>query len=85
MNGIREMPPSVATAIAEGNLDPISMEAFDHFKSSGCHPDPIVIQTSCQLSRSEAAVVSTQESCFTVFSSHKTREHVIAGKFIGFR
>ncbi|KAK7844722.1 exonuclease 1 [Quercus suber] len=59
------------------------MEAFDHFVSSGCHPDPIVIQTSCQLSRPEAAVVSTQESCFTVFSSHKTREHDIAGKFIG--
>ncbi|XP_065634834.1 exonuclease 1 [Quercus suber] len=75
-----EMPPSVATAIAEGNLDPISMEAFDHFVSSGCHPDPIVIQTSCQLSRPEAAVVSTQESCFTVFSSHKTREHDIAEK-----
>lgn len=80
-----EMPPSVATAIAQGNLDPISMEAFNHFPSSGCHPDPVVIQTSCQLPRPKAqfprpkaAVLSTQKSCFTVFSSHKTTEHEIA-------
>ena len=85
------MPPSVATAIAQGNLDPISMEAFNHFPSSGCQPDPVVIQTSCQLPRPKAqfprpkaAVLSTQKSCFTVFSSHKTTEHEIAGKFFDF-
>lgn len=75
------MPPSIATAIAEGNLDPISMEAFNHFPSSRCYPDPVVIQTSDQLPRSKAAAVSTQESCFTVFSSHRNREIDIAGKF----
>jgi exonuclease-1 len=64
------MPPSIATAIAEGNLDPISMEAFDHFPSSRCHPDPVVVQTSDQLPSPQAVAVSTQESCFAVFSSH---------------
>jgi exonuclease-1 len=75
------MPPSIATAIAEGNLDPISMEAFNHFPSSRCYPDPVVIQTSDQLPSPKAAAVSTQESSFTVFSSHRNREIDIAGKF----
>lgn len=78
------MPPSIATAIAEGKLNPISMEAFDHFPSSRCHPDPVVIQTSDQLPSLEAAAVSTQDSCFTVFSSHKNREIDITGKFSDF-
>lgn len=74
------MPSSIAVSIAEGHLDPISMEAFDHFPSSGSHSDPVVIQSSGQLPSLEAPVVSTQESCFTVFSSHKSRETDIAGK-----
>lgn len=73
-----EMPSSIAVSIAEGHLDPISMEAFDHFPSSGSHSDPVVIQSSGQLPSLEAPVVSTQESCFTVFSSHKSRETDIA-------
>jgi exonuclease-1 len=75
------MPRSIATAIAEGNLDPISMEAFDHFPSSRCHPHPVVIQTSDQLPSPQAAAVSTQESCFAVFPSHTNREIDITGKF----
>ncbi|PON62149.1 XPG/Rad2 endonuclease [Parasponia andersonii] len=68
-----EVPPSIATAIAEGNLDPVSMEAFDHFPSSKCRPAPIRIHASGQLPRVEVPVVSARESCFVAYSQ-KARE-----------
>lgn len=75
------MPTSIASAIIEGYLDPISMEeAFDHFTSSGCHPDSLVIQSSVQLEIPKPAAVSTQESCITISSSHKTSNTDVAGK-----
>ncbi|XP_039031401.1 exonuclease 1-like [Hibiscus syriacus] len=59
-----EIPPLVAAAIAEGKLDPTTMEAFH------CNqPEPDNVQTSV-----ETANNSRQASCFTVVSSHKTRE-----------
>ena len=77
--GLSEIPPSIATAIAEGNLDPISMEAFACFLGSKCHPGPIRIQTSGHLPRVEPPVVSARESCFVVFSQ-KARETCNTGK-----
>ncbi|PON35930.1 XPG/Rad2 endonuclease [Trema orientale] len=68
-----EVPPSIAIAIAEGNLDPISMEAFDRFPSSKCRPAPIRIHASGQRPRVEVPVVSARESCFVVYSQ-KARE-----------
>ncbi|KAL4362113.1 hypothetical protein GQ457_04G012020 [Hibiscus cannabinus] len=59
-----EIPPSVAAAIAEGKLDPTTMEAFHCNKL-----EPANFQTSV-----ETADNSRQASCFMVFSSHKTRE-----------
>ncbi|GMI75435.1 hypothetical protein like AT1G18090 [Hibiscus trionum] len=59
-----EIPPSVAAAIAEGKLDPTTMQAFDCDKL-----EPTNFQTSV-----ETADNTRQASCFTVFSSHKTRE-----------
>ncbi|KAM6592463.1 hypothetical protein CsatA_000166 [Cannabis sativa] len=56
-----ELPPSIATAIAEGKMDPISMEAFDCFPSSKSHTAPIRIQTSGQPPRVEAPMVSARE------------------------
>ncbi|KAF4373590.1 hypothetical protein F8388_025284 [Cannabis sativa] len=63
-----ELPPSIATAIAEGKMDPISMEAFDRIPSSKSHTAPIRIQTSGQPPRVEAPMVSARESCFVTFS-----------------
>ena len=80
-NGIREIPPSVAAAIAEGNLDPATMEAFDPMPTSGKHLKPTEFQTSGMLQLLETADISRQESCFMVFSSHKTREKNKTGKF----
>ncbi|GMN46284.1 hypothetical protein TIFTF001_015476 [Ficus carica] len=75
-----EIPPSVAIAIAEGNVDPISMEAFDHAPSARCRQDPIRIQTSGRPPRVEAPVVSARESCFVAFSNQKARETDSTGK-----
>ncbi|KAL5545032.1 hypothetical protein UlMin_008816 [Ulmus minor] len=71
-----EIPPSMATAIAEGKVDPISLEAFDSSPSSRyhTHPEPIRIQTSGRLPRVEAAKVSAKEGCFLAFSSPKIIE-----------
>ncbi|GMP32969.1 hypothetical protein CsSME_00006494 [Camellia sinensis var. sinensis] len=66
-----EMPPSIAAAIAEGNLDPSTMEAFDHFPSSATHLNPT---TKNQFPRHEATAISTEECCFSVVSSHKVRK-----------
>ena len=78
--GFSEIPPSVAIAIAEGNVDPISMEAFDHALSARCRQDPIRIQTSGRPPRVEAPVVSARESCFVAFSNQKARETDSTGK-----
>ncbi|XP_021292273.1 exonuclease 1 [Herrania umbratica] len=69
-----EISPSVAIAIAEGNLDPTTMEAFDSMPTPGNHPVPTEFQASGKLQLLETADISRQESCFLVFSSHKTRE-----------
>ncbi|KAK2648014.1 hypothetical protein Ddye_015503 [Dipteronia dyeriana] len=72
-----EIPPSVATAIAEGHLDPISMEAFNCFPNSGYHQDPVAIKTCSRLQRPEITIVSGEETGFIVFSSRKTSEKEI--------
>ncbi|XWS60896.1 hypothetical protein CRYUN_Cryun07bG0077300 [Craigia yunnanensis] len=69
-----EIPPSVAAAIAVGNLDPATMKAFDSMPTSGNHVEPTEFQTSGRLQLLETADISRQESCFMVFPSHKTRE-----------
>lgn len=76
-NFIRELPPSVATAIAEGKLNPMNMEAFDYFPSSECHLGLIVMQNP---RKPEFTVVSREKTCFLELSSHITGEKDIAGK-----
>lgn len=82
MDATREIPPSIATAIAEGNLDPVTMEAFDHFSSHESQAEPTVTQTSNEIVKPEATAQSTEESCFTIFSSHETREERVTGKSV---
>ncbi|KAL5748814.1 hypothetical protein ACOSQ2_026111 [Xanthoceras sorbifolium] len=72
-----EIPPSVATAIAEGHLDPVSMEAFNCFPSSGYHQDLVAIQTSSRLQKPEITIVSREETGFIVFSPCKTTKKEI--------
>ncbi|XP_024924455.3 exonuclease 1 [Ziziphus jujuba] len=75
-----EIPPSVAIAIAEGNMDPISMEAFDCSPTPRCHTDPVRIQISGRLPRVEAASVPARDGCFVAFSSQKPRGNSNTGK-----
>lgn len=76
------MPPSIAASIAEGRLNPITMEAFDYFPSNECRQDPMRIKNTVRLPRPEAAEVSAKESCFMVFAC-KDNERLIPGKFSG--
>ncbi|XP_050378637.1 exonuclease 1 isoform X2 [Argentina anserina] len=71
-----DIPSSIAIAIAEGKLDPISMEAFDHFPSSSSkhRSAPIKSQITHHFQRSETAIVSAQVSSFVAFSSNKIRK-----------
>ncbi|KAJ4973711.1 hypothetical protein NE237_006885 [Protea cynaroides] len=69
-----DIPSSVATAIAEGRLDPITMEAFDNLEKAESCLGPVVTQASDQVARAEAQVVSTQESCFSLFSRETTEK-----------
>lgn len=72
-----EIPPSIASAIAEGKLNPITMEAYNHFlKFEGNLASLIGHHNYDKASRVEAIVDSTQESCFTVLSSHLTKEEM---------
>lgn len=76
------MPPSVAVSVAEGRLNPITMEAFDYFPSNERHQDHMQIKKTERFPRPEAAEISAKESCFMVFVC-KDREKDIPGKFSG--
>ncbi|XP_038893925.1 exonuclease 1 isoform X2 [Benincasa hispida] len=71
-----DMPPSIAVSIAEGRLNPITMEAFNYFSSEECHQDLIQIKNNERLPRTEAAEVSGKESCFTVFVVKDRERHI---------
>ncbi|KAI5660255.1 hypothetical protein M9H77_29048 [Catharanthus roseus] len=69
-----EMAPTVATAIAQGRLNPCTMEAFDHLPSSRNHIDLTNITRVVQSQKREAASLSSGDGCFSVVSSHKSRK-----------
>ncbi|GFP99992.1 exonuclease 1 [Phtheirospermum japonicum] len=60
-----DLSPSPAIAIAEGNLDPCTMEAFDHYL-------PSFAKYLNGLLRQEKTTESMQEGCLTIVSCHKT-------------
>lgn len=76
----RDLSPSIAVAIAEGNLDPCTMEAFNHFPQSGYKHSLSFTDSASQLSTQEEATGSMQEGCFTVVSCHKTVKKRIRGQ-----
>ncbi|KAG6401832.1 hypothetical protein SASPL_138700 [Salvia splendens] len=67
-----DLYPSIAVAIAEGNLDPCTMEPFNHFPQPGYKHSLSFADSASQLSTQEEATGSMQEGCFTVVSCHKT-------------
>ncbi|CAA7397628.1 unnamed protein product [Spirodela intermedia] len=68
-----ELPPSIAIAIAEGLLNPITMEPFDHLPASDIqssstadqdfNDSPVILE-----------ITPTKESCFTIFSAKEEAE-----------
>ncbi|XP_042516851.1 uncharacterized protein LOC122091088 [Macadamia integrifolia] len=61
--------------MVEGHLDPITMEAFGNSKKAKSCLDPNVTLASDQVLRAETQVVmSTQESCFSIFCSCETTD-----------
>lgn len=74
-NVFSEIPPSVATAIAAGKLDPTNMKAFDHTAT------PTTVDLS-QHWQKKATSLSTQKNCFRVFSSSESRTSDNACEFL---
>lgn len=77
---LREVPPSIASAIAEGHIDPITMEAFDYFPATKFHADTIKTNASDHLPQPKVQMVLKQQSCFTIFAAQKSEHEKITGK-----
>lgn len=71
----------MAVAIAEGHLNPCTMEAFDHSPQPGYKHNFRFPDSSSQLSTREEAAKSMHEGCFTIVSSHKSIKKRIRGQF----
>ncbi|XP_058102596.1 exonuclease 1 [Magnolia sinica] len=72
-----DLPPSVATAIAQGRVDPITMEAYDYLPTIQFCNDHVSTKASDYLPRAKTQVTSMQQSCFTIFSANETRQEDI--------
>lgn len=77
LTDFRDIPPSMAISIAEGKLNPCTMKAFPSADAS-C---TTTFQND-KLLRDDMKTVASQESCFTVVSSHKSIRKRITGKFL---
>ncbi|KAF5730322.1 hypothetical protein HS088_TW20G00695 [Tripterygium wilfordii] len=74
-----EIPASLASAIAEGKLDPTNMEAFDCSSSPERCPYPFVTET-CGVQKNKTAAASRRNRS-NIVSSSPTVENNITGKF----
>ncbi|KAK6123068.1 hypothetical protein DH2020_043187 [Rehmannia glutinosa] len=74
-----DIPSSLAIAIAEGNLDPCTMEAFNHYPECGDQYRLSLPHSVNGLMRQEETTESMQEGCFAIVSCHKTSKKRIQG------
>ncbi|KAL7099132.1 hypothetical protein ACP275_09G063400 [Erythranthe tilingii] len=70
-----DLSPSIAIAIAEGNLDPCTMEAFDQL----LQPGHVSFHREIFSREEKTSTESTQEGSFTIVSRHKTSKKRIRG------
>ncbi|CDO98379.1 unnamed protein product [Coffea canephora] len=75
-----EMPQSIATAIAEGNLNPCTMEAFSYFPSSSQANSTNLVRCD-RLKKQEKRSLSSEDGCFAAVTSCKSRKDEKRGKF----
>ncbi|XXG74235.1 hypothetical protein AAC387_Pa07g3009 [Persea americana] len=78
-----EVPPSIASAIAEGRIDPITMEAFDYFPATKFHVDTVKTDAPDHPPRPKVQMVLKQQSCFTIFAAQKTEHEKITDSLDG--
>ncbi|XP_068638272.1 exonuclease 1-like [Aristolochia californica] len=67
-----EIPSSKAAAIAEGRINPITMETFDDFPNATCHLNTSSRDASDHFPKAMPQLASFQHSCFGIFPVHKT-------------
>ncbi|XP_009600117.1 exonuclease 1-like isoform X2 [Nicotiana tabacum] len=70
-----EILPSLATAVAQGSIDPCTMEAFNLFPSMVNHVSTANIKKICgPFSRQKASAQASKDGSFLAISSSKTRK-----------
>ncbi|KEH16709.1 putative exodeoxyribonuclease I [Medicago truncatula] len=69
-----EIPSTIVKAIAEGNLNPSTKEAFDKSECSRLPLHPIDPHTIGQLKKSEVPTIK-QDNCFSIFGSQNTNKN----------
>ncbi|KAK7314630.1 hypothetical protein VNO77_33157 [Canavalia gladiata] len=70
-----EIPPSIVTAIAVGNLNPSTKETFDKSECARIPLHPIDLQSIDQIRKAEVPSPLRQESSFSIIGSHYTKEN----------
>jgi len=74
-NAIREIPPSIVEAIAEGNLNPSTKKAFDKSETSRFPLHPTDLQSFDQVQKVEVPTPSRPKNSFSIIASQYTREN----------
>ncbi|XP_072984800.1 exonuclease 1-like isoform X2 [Typha latifolia] len=72
-----ELPPSIAAGIAEGRLNPITMEAFDQFPIAESCIYYVGIPSSDRSERHDSYTMSAEESSITISLSQPRKEEII--------
>ncbi|KAL1318425.1 exonuclease 1 [Arachis ipaensis] len=70
-----EIPSTIVTAIAEGDLNPSTKEAFDKSESPGLSLNRIAVKSIGQIKKVEVPKQLTKENCFSIFVSQNTTEN----------
>lgn len=72
------LAPSMARAIAEGHLNPVTMEAFDNFSRTISPIEFIDTSTFNVANQHGSQEILSQESCITICSSQKSKGNIVA-------
>ncbi|MED6194867.1 hypothetical protein PIB30_032523 [Stylosanthes scabra] len=70
-----EIPSTIVTAIAEGDLNPLTKEAFDKSESPALSLNRVAVKRIGQTKKVEVPKQVTKENCFSVFVSQNTIEN----------
>ncbi|CAL9066257.1 unnamed protein product [Musa banksii] len=77
-----ELPQSVAAAVAEGKLNPITMQHFDYLPNAEMCSESVSVRSYYRTSGDELRISFTEGSCITMCSSEQDHEEHIEDKLI---